>query len=87
MAMAGLMFGFSSALADERTVTLVVEKMTCALCPITVSKAIEHVAGVRDVTVDFASKQATVRYDDAVTTWQAIAEASANAGYPAAKAE
>ena len=35
-----------SALAEQQTVTLAVEKMTCALCPFTVSKAIENVEGV-----------------------------------------
>ena len=75
------------ALAGERTVTLALEKMTCALCPITVTKAIKRVEGVTQVTVDYDTKRAIVQYDDDKTAWQTIAEASTNAGYPASKVE
>jgi mercuric ion binding protein len=43
----------------------------------------EGVAGVRSVTVDFDARTATVVFDPARTTIEAIAAASANAGYPA----
>ena len=79
-----LVLGFSgTALAGEETVTLTVEKMTCALCPFTVSTALEKVEGVSSVDVDFASKTAKVTFDDAVTDVITIAAASTNAGYPA----
>jgi mercuric ion binding protein len=77
----------SVAAAAERTVTLTVENMTCALCPVTVRTAIEHVTGVKDVQVDFESKVAVVVFDDAETTVEDIAEASRLAGYPAAPTE
>lgn len=73
----------SAAFAEEKTVTLAIEKMNCALCPITVTKAIENVEGVNQVSVDYDNKRATVRYDEAITTWEKIAEASTNAGYQA----
>lgn len=73
----------SVAAAAERTVTLAVENMTCALCPITVRTAIERVTGVKDVQVDFETKTAVVVFDDADATVQDIAEASRQAGYPA----
>ncbi len=83
-----LLFTISgTALAAEQTVTLAVEKMYCALCPITVSKAMEGVEGVSEVEVEFATKLAVATYDDAVTDWQEIALASANAGYPATIAD
>jgi periplasmic mercuric ion binding protein len=82
-----LLLSASVAAAAERTVTLAVENMTCALCPITVRTAIEHVAGVRDVRVDFESKTAVVMFDDAETSVKDIAEASRLAGYPAAPKE
>lgn len=63
--------------------TLAVDNMTCALCPLTVKTAMERVEGVRSVTVDFGAKTATVTFDPAVATVDAIAAASANAGYPA----
>ncbi len=75
------------AVAEERTVVLNVEKMHCALCPVTVRKAIEKVDGVKDVNVDFERKTATVIYDDEATTVDSIADASTNVGYPAAPAK
>ena len=72
--------------ADEaalRTATFTVENMTCAACPITVRTAMKRVKGVKSVKVDFAARTAAVVFDPAVTTVEAIAEASANAGYPA----
>ncbi len=71
-----------AAFAKEQTVTLAVEKMFCALCPITVSKAMEQVEGVSAVEVDFETKLAVVTFDDATTGWQQVALASTNAGYP-----
>lgn len=82
-----LLFLFLSPLAAaaaERTITLTVQNMTCALCPITVRTAIEHVTGVKDVQVDFETKTAVVVFDDAQATPLDIAEASREAGYPAA---
>ncbi len=78
-----LLIGLSgTAFAEEQTVTLAVEKMFCALCPITVSKAMEQVEGVSAVEVDFETKLAVVTFDDATTGWQQVALASTNAGYP-----
>lgn len=69
--------------ATEKTQTFAIENMYCASCPIIVRRTIEGVAGVRSVKVDFASKRATVVYDPSLTTVEAIAGASAYAGYPA----
>ena len=71
------------AWAAPQTVTLAVEKMHCALCPVTVTKAIEGVEGVSEVEVDFDRKEAVVTYEDTITDLAAIAAASTNAGYPA----
>ena len=73
----------AQAAEAEQTVTFDVPGMTCALCPITVRKAMEGVKGVKQVEVDFNAKTATVVFDPAKTTVEAIAAASANAGYPA----
>jgi mercuric ion binding protein len=78
-----LLLSASIAAAAERTVTLTVENMTCALCPITVRTAIERVTGVKDVQVDFESKTAVVVFDDAQAKVEDIAEASRQAGFPA----
>lgn len=71
------------SLSAEKTVTLAVANMTCAVCPLTVSTAIRGVDGVIEVSVDYESKRASVRYDDTTATWREIARASKNAGYPA----
>ncbi|MDT7533005.1 heavy metal-associated domain-containing protein [Sphingobium sp. SA2] len=72
----------AQAAAVQKT-TFSIENMTCAMCPVTVTKAMKGVAGVKSVTVDFAAKTATVIYDPATATVAAIAAASSNAGYPA----
>ncbi len=69
--------------AALRTATLSVENMTCALCPLTVKKAMAKVDGVSKVEVSYEKREAVVTFDDARTTVQAIAKASADAGYPA----
>ncbi len=74
----------TTAPAGERTQVFNVDNMTCALCPITVRKAIEKVAGVKSVSADFATRTATVVYDPAIASIEAIAAASRDAGYPAA---
>ena len=66
-----------------QTVTLEVKNMTCAVCPITVKKALEKVPGVTSATVNFDKKQAQVTFDDGVATVDKLREATANAGYPA----
>jgi periplasmic mercuric ion binding protein len=66
------------------TRTFAIANMTCALCPITVRKAMARVEGVRIVEVDFAAKTATVVFDPSATSPAAIAAASTHAGYPAA---
>lgn len=71
------------ARAAEQTATFAIKNMTCALCPVTVKMAMAGVKGVRSVAVDFAGKTARVVFDPSVTTPDAIAAASANAGYPA----
>ena len=77
----------SETMAADATVTLKVDNMTCALCPITVRKAIKSVAGVKDVTIDFEHNLAIVSFDDAATTVDMLAAASRDAGYPATRKE
>ena len=59
-----------------------VERMTCALCPLTVRKAMERVDGVQHVEVDYDSKTAIVTFDNTKSTVADIAQASADVGYP-----
>jgi periplasmic mercuric ion binding protein len=73
----------TAAIAQVQTTTFAIENMTCALCPVTVKTAMEQVAGVRSVEIDFDAKTALVVFDPARTSIEAIASASTNAGYPA----
>jgi mercuric ion binding protein len=73
----------AAQVAAVQSATFAVENMTCALCPVTVKKAMEQVNGVQSVAIDFAAKTATVAFDPSVTTIEAIAAASTDAGYPA----
>ena len=73
----------SVQVAAEQSAAFAVENMTCALCPVTVKKAMEQVNGVKSVQIDFAAKTATVVFDPSVTTIETIGAASTNAGYPA----
>ena len=65
-----------------QTVTLDVKNMTCAICPITVKKALERVPGVTDAKVDFDKKNASVSFDPDKTSPAALTKATADAGYP-----
>ena len=79
----GLAFGMTvPAVAAEQTVSMNVERMTCALCPLTIRKAMERVDGVQHVEVDYDTKTATVTFDDTKTTAADIAQASTDVGYP-----
>ncbi len=76
-----------AANVQRKTVTLKVDKMTCAACPITVRKALQKVDGVISAKVDFKSKTAVVTFDAAKTNTQALTQVTTNAGYPSKVAE
>lgn len=73
----------AQAVAAEQTLTFTIDNMTCALCPVTVKRAMESVVGVQAVEINFDARTATVVFDASRTSPEAIATASANAGYPA----
>lgn len=72
-----------SAIENQQTTTFKVDKMTCAACPITVSKAMKKVDGVKSVDFNYKARTATVTFDAAITNEEQIGAASTNAGYPA----
>jgi len=78
----GLCLLASPASSAERTVTLAVENMSCAACPLTVRASLEAVPGVTKVVVSYKDKTAVVTYDDARANLKALATATTNAGYP-----
>lgn len=68
--------------ATPQRIVLDVQNMTCPVCPITVKKSLEKVAGVSAVSVEFDKKTATVTFDADKTTPAALTETTKNAGYP-----
>ena len=73
---------FVALAAPPKTVTLDVQNMTCSLCPATVKKSLEKVAGVSQAQIDLEKKTATVTFDADKAQPEALTEATANAGYP-----
>lgn len=71
-----------SVWAKPQTVTLDLPTMNCAMCPITVKKALTRVEGVSNAEVSYEEKEAVVTFDDAKTTAESLIKATTNAGYP-----
>jgi mercuric ion binding protein len=77
-----LLLAGSAFASSPKTVTLNVQNMTCAACPITVKKALERVPGVSDVKIDFEHKTATVHLDADKADIALLTKATADAGFP-----
>lgn len=77
-----LLLSGSAFAGSSETLTLDVQNMSCAACPITVKKALEKVPGVSDVKIDFEHKTATVRLDTAKANVSMLTKATADAGFP-----
>lgn len=82
LAIATLLAASSTFAATPQTVVLDVQNMTCALCPVTIKKALQNVPGVADARIDFEHKTATVKFDPDKANPAALEKATANAGYP-----
>ena len=66
----------------SRTATLDVDKMDCAVCPITVREALKKVPGVASARVDFKTKRAVVVFDPAKAAPEALTKATGDVGFP-----
>jgi mercuric ion binding protein len=71
------------AVAADQTITLSVDKMYCATCPLTAQAAIQKVPGVKSVKADYKTKSAVVIFDASKTAPEAVTAASTDVGYPA----
>ena len=81
-AMVATVLASSSAVAGTSPATLAVSRMDCAVCPITVRKALEKVPGVGSAKVDLKTQRAVVAFDPTKTTPEALTKATADAGFP-----
>lgn len=79
---ASLAISATALAAGPRIATLDVTNMDCAVCPITVRKALEKVPGVDSAKVDFKTKRAVVAFESSKTTPEALTKATADAGFP-----
>ena len=69
--------------ADPKSATLDVPSMFCALCDISVRKALERVPGVIEAKADNKSKRAEVKYDPDKVSADELAAALGKSGFPA----
>ncbi|HEY8496872.1 MAG TPA: cation transporter [Limnochordales bacterium] len=63
------------------TKVLKISGMSCQHCKMAVTNALKRVAGVESVEVDLSGGKATVRFDPAVATEEAMRAAVEEAGY------
>ena len=68
--------------AAEQSVILSVPGMNCPVCPITVKKSLQQVAGVKSVNVIYESKTAEVSFDNKLSDIKNLLKATENVGYP-----
>lgn len=79
---AALLLSGSAIAATPVALTLDVQNMTCATCPITVKMALKQVPGVSDVKIDFEKKTATVQVDMDKANALMLTKATTDAGFP-----
>lgn len=68
---------------NSQSVVLDVQNMTCAMCPITIRKALQGIDGVQSAKVDFTSRTANVTFDPKKTNIKTLIKTTTNVGYPA----
>jgi Cu+-exporting ATPase len=67
-----------------KTIKLKISGMHCTSCTIVIEKELEKIAGVTDLSVNFATEKATIEYDENKTTVFNLLEAIKKVGYRAA---
>lgn len=70
--------------SQTNRITLEVKGMTCAACPVTVSKSLEKLDGVQEVSATLSPPEAIVAYDPNKVSIKQLVEATTNAGFPSA---
>jgi periplasmic mercuric ion binding protein len=67
---------------SQQVVTLDVQNMTCATCPIAVRMSLTRLDGVDKADVSYEHKTATVTFNPQNVTTDQLTQATTNAGYP-----
>ena len=76
LAQSGILF------AAEQSVVLSIPGMDCPICPITIKKSLQNVAGVKSVDVSYAHKSAAITFDGQLSRLPDLLKATENVGYP-----
>jgi len=63
-------------------ITLDIKGMTCAACPVTVTKSLEKLEGVQEANATLNPPEAIVVYDPNKVSIKQLVEATTNAGFP-----
>jgi mercuric ion binding protein len=63
------------------TATITSKRIMCGGCAVSVTKALNGLAGVKSVNVDVPTKTVHVDFDETVTNVSTLREAMATAGY------
>jgi len=66
---------------ETKTVTLKISGMSCAACSARVEKAFKKLDGITDAAVNFATEEATVKYNPQIVKITDLKQAVTNAGY------
>ncbi len=69
--------------AEERTVVLALEGMTCASCAMRIEKGLKKLPGVEDASVNLATEHARVMYDPTQVSPERMVEKVEQVGYKA----
>ena len=67
---------------DLQSTTLNIQGMNCASCPLTVKQLLKKVPGVSDISVDYKTHSAEIKFDPDKTRPGQLAKAVTDIGYP-----
>ncbi|HHU59374.1 TPA: heavy metal translocating P-type ATPase [bacterium] len=73
--------GYKISSSDLQEVTLEIVGMTCASCAARITKGLESLEGVEEVSVNLASDKALIKYDSKIIKLNAIKETIKEVGY------
>ncbi len=89
VAAAALLLAAGGAMAAPRTATLQIDNVSCVACAPIVKRVLSRMPGVSQVAVveRAGMATATVTFEDATVTAEALAQATIRAGFPASVKE
>lgn len=77
-----LLFLSGQASAEQKEVSLKIEKMDCPSCPFMIKQAIEEIDGVESASVSMETKVAKISFDDTKASTKVFIATTAELGFP-----